>query len=115
MVRLLMILNLAPRYQIHYMRCLLPNLLFIFFILTSSPTYAAIDCNSVFPGPIQSFSSSGELYMQSGALIENYNVLDVCFKTVKNYHEMNANACGIGKCQISGTPSLARAAPTFCQ
>ncbi|MGI2013738.1 DUF6701 domain-containing protein [Shewanella oncorhynchi] len=113
MVRLLMILNLAPRYQIHYMRCLLPNLLFIFFILTSSPTYAAIDCNSVFPGPIQSFSSSGELYMQSGALIENYNVLDVCFKTVKNYHEMNANACGIGKCQISGTPSLARAAPTF--
>ncbi|MCS6192419.1 DUF6701 domain-containing protein [Shewanella baltica] len=113
MVRLLMILNLAPRYQIHYMRGLLSNLLFIFFILTSSPTYAAIDCNSVFPGPIQSFSSSGELYMQSGALIENYNVLDVCFKTVKNYHEMNANACGIGKCQISGTPSLARAAPTF--
>lgn len=113
MVRLLMILNLAPRYQTHYMRGLLSSLLLIFFILTSSPTYAAIDCNSVFPGPIQSFSSSGELYMQSGALIENYNVLDVCFKTVKNYHEMNANACGVGKCQISGTPSLARAAPTF--
>lgn len=114
MVRFLMILNLALRYQTHYMRGLLSNLLLIFFILTSSPTYAAIDCNSsVFPGPIQSFSSSGELYMQSGALIENYNVLDVCFKTVKNYHEMNANACGIGKCQISGTASLARAAPNF--
>ncbi|MDG5902059.1 MSHA biogenesis protein MshQ [Shewanella xiamenensis] len=113
MVRLLMILNLALRFQTHYMRGLSSNLLLIFFILTSSPTYAAIDCNSVFPGPIQSFSSTGELYMQSGALIENYNVLDVCFKTVKNYHEMNANACGIGRCQISGTPSLARAAPTF--
>ncbi|MCK7636137.1 MULTISPECIES: DUF6701 domain-containing protein [unclassified Shewanella] len=109
-----MILNLALRYQTHYMRGLLSNLLLIFFILTSSPTYAAIDCNSVFPGPIQSFSSTGELYMQSGALIENVNKVDVCFKQVRGYeYEMNALACGIGKCEITGIPSLARAAPTF--
>ncbi|UXK08172.1 MSHA biogenesis protein MshQ [Shewanella putrefaciens] len=114
MVRFLMILNLALRYQTHYMRGLLSNLLLIFFILTSSPTYAAIDCNSVFPGPIQSFSSTGELYMQSGALIENVNKVDVCFKQVRGYeYEMNALACGIGKCEITGIPSLARAAPTF--
>ncbi|PHY62091.1 DUF6701 domain-containing protein [Shewanella xiamenensis] len=113
MVRLLMILNLALRFQTHYMRGLSSNLLLIFFILTSSPTYAAIDCNSVFPGPIQSFSNNGELYMQKDALVENYNALDVCFKAVKNAHEMNANACGIGKCQIVGTPSLAKAAPSF--
>ncbi|MGI2096067.1 DUF6701 domain-containing protein [Shewanella glacialipiscicola] len=74
---------------------------------------AAIDCNNVFPGPIQSFSRSGELYMQSGALIENYNVSDICFKTVKNYHEMNSNACGVGKCEVTGVASLAKAPPTF--
>ncbi|MCL1089008.1 MSHA biogenesis protein MshQ [Shewanella profunda] len=114
MVRFLAILNSALHYCAQHMMGFLPKLLLIFFIFTSAPTYAAIDCNSVFPGPVQSFSNSGELYMQSGALIENYNNVDVCFKRVKGYqYEMNPLACGIGKCEITGTSSLARSAPTF--
>lgn len=113
MVRFLAFLNLAQLNKAHYMRWDASHLLLLFYFFTLPSAYAAIDCNSVFPGPIQSYSSSGELYMQSDALVENYNTLDVCFKKVKNFHEMNASACGIGKCQITGTPSLARAAPTF--
>ena len=86
----------------------------IFLCIMASPVWAAIDCNSIFPGPIQSYSNTGELYMQNNAKVENYNSLDVCFKSVRGYEwEMNPQACGTGKCEITKTPSLSRAQPTF--
>ncbi|HHQ4924005.1 TPA: hypothetical protein ACSP33_001653, partial [Aeromonas veronii] len=88
--------------------------LIICLYIMVSPVWAAIDCNSIFPGPIQSYSNTGELYMQNNAKVENYNSLDVCFKSVKGYEwEMNPQACGAGKCEITKTPSLSRAQPTF--
>ncbi|WP_429102773.1 DUF6701 domain-containing protein [Aeromonas veronii] len=79
-----------------------------------SPVWAAIDCNNIFPGPIQSYSNAGELYMQNNAKVENYNSLDVCFKSVRGYEwEMNPQACGAGKCEITKTPSLSRIQPTL--
>ncbi|PJC94653.1 MSHA biogenesis protein MshQ [Aeromonas lusitana] len=78
------------------------------------PAQAALDCNSIFPGPIQSHDSAGTLYMQSGARVEGYNGLEVCFKQVTGYdYEMSSQACGAGKCQITGVASLKQARPTF--
>ncbi len=52
--------------------------------------------------------------MQSGARVENYNGLEVCFKRVTGYdYEMNSQACGSGKCQITGVASLKQTRPTF--
>ena len=44
-------------------------------LLVGLPAHAALDCNSIFPGPIQSHDSAGTLYMQSGARVEGYNGL----------------------------------------
>ncbi len=86
----------------------------LFLLLIGVPVQAALDCNSIFPGPIQSHDSAGTLYMQSGARVENYNGLDVCFKRVTGYdYEMNSQACGSGKCQITGVASLKQTRPTF--
>ncbi|WP_327786388.1 DUF6701 domain-containing protein [Aeromonas caviae] len=83
-------------------------------LLLCLPVQAALDCNSVFPGPIQSHDTAGTLYMQSGARVENYNGLEVCFKRVTGYtNEMNALACGTGKCQITGVASLKQTRPAF--
>ena len=82
------------------------------FVLLIAPWAKAIDCNSVFPGPIQSFSNAGTLHMQSGALVTNYPSRDVCFARVTEYNQMNNLACGTGKCQITQTPSLPTNAPT---
>ncbi|MEV3828173.1 MSHA biogenesis protein MshQ [Aeromonas allosaccharophila] len=88
-------------------------LLIILYAMTP-PVLAAIDCNSVFPGPIQSYADDGSLYMQSGARVENYNGVDVCFKQVKAYNEeMNTLACGAGKCQITGIASKKQVSPTI--
>lgn len=88
--------------------------LIICLYIMVSPVWAAIDCNSIFPGPIQSYSNTGELYMQNNAKVENYNSLDVCFKSVKGYEwEMNPQACGAGKCEITKKPSLSRTQPTL--
>ncbi|MNG92715.1 hypothetical protein D3C79_516570 [compost metagenome] len=86
----------------------------LFLLLIGLPVQAALDCNSIFPGPIQSHDSAGTLYMQSGARVENYNGLEVCFKRVTGYdYEMNSQACGSGKCQITGVASLKQTRPTF--
>lgn len=86
----------------------------VFLLLLGLPVQAALDCNSVFPGPIQSHDAAGTLYMQSGARVESYNGLEVCFKQVTGYdYEMNAQACGAGKCQITGVASLKQTRPTF--
>ncbi|MEZ6930187.1 DUF6701 domain-containing protein [Aeromonas sp. S16(2024)] len=86
----------------------------LFLLLIGVPVQAALDCNSIFPGPIQSHDSAGTLYMQSGARVENYNGLEVCFKRVTGYdYEMNSQACGSGKCQITGVASLKQTRPTF--
>ncbi|XEI33319.1 hypothetical protein NMD14_02290 [Aeromonas veronii] len=86
----------------------------LFLLLLSLPAQAALDCNSIFPGPIQSHDADGALYMQSGARVENYNGLEVCFKRVTGYdYEMNSQACGTGKCQITGVASLKQTRPTF--
>lgn len=86
----------------------------LFLLLIGLPVQAALDCNSIFPGPIQSHDSAGTLYMQSGARVENYNGLEVCFKRVIGYdYEMNSQACGAGKCQITGVASLKQTRPTF--
>ncbi|MND79899.1 hypothetical protein D3C80_716560 [compost metagenome] len=86
----------------------------LFLLLIGLPVQAALDCNSIFPGPIQSHDSAGTLYMQSGARVENYNDLEVCFKRVTGYdYEMNSQACGAGKCQITGVASLKQTRPTF--
>ncbi|MFM5094749.1 DUF6701 domain-containing protein [Aeromonas rivipollensis] len=46
--------------------------------------------------------------------MENYNGLEVCFKRVTGYdYEMNSQACGSGKCQITGVASLKQTRPTF--
>lgn len=83
-------------------------------LLVGLPAHAALDCNSIFPGPIQSHDSAGTLYMQSGARVEGYNGLDVCFKQVTGYdYEMSPQACGAGKCQITGIASLKQARPNF--
>lgn len=83
-------------------------------LLVGLPAHAALDCNSIFPGPIQSHDSAGTLYMQSGARVEGYNGLDVCFKQVTGYdYEMSSQACGAGKCQITGIASLKQARPNF--
>ncbi|MGL4505725.1 MAG: hypothetical protein ACRCUF_08325, partial [Aeromonas sobria] len=72
----------------------------------ASPVWAAIDCNSIFPGPIQSHDEKGTLYMQSGTRVEKYNGLEVCFQQVKAYNEeMNSLACGAGKCEVTGSSS----------
>lgn len=86
----------------------------LFLLLFGLPVQAALDCNSIFPGPIQSHDAAGTLYMQSGARVENYNGLEVCFKRVAGYdYEMNSQACGSGKCQITGVASLKQTRPTF--
>ncbi|WP_434665215.1 DUF6701 domain-containing protein [Aeromonas sp. NJAU223] len=83
-------------------------------LLVGLPAQAALDCNSIFPGPIQSHDSAGTLYMQSGARVENYNGLEVCFRQVTGYdNEMSTQACGAGKCQITGVASLKQTRPTF--
>ncbi|MGN5056898.1 DUF6701 domain-containing protein [Aeromonas caviae] len=83
-------------------------------LLVGLPAHAALDCNSIFPGPIQSHDSAGTLYMQSGARVESYNGLEVCFKQVTGYdYEMSSQACGAGKCQITGVASLKQTRPTF--
>ncbi len=83
-------------------------------LLVGLPAHAALDCNSIFPGPIQSHDSAGTLYMQSGARVEGYNGLDVCFKQVTGYdYEMSSQACSAGKCQITGIASLKQARPNF--
>lgn len=88
--------------------------LIICLYIMVSPVWAAIDCNSIFPGPIQSHDTKGTLYMQSGARVEKYNGLEVCFKQVKAYNEeMNSLACGTGKCQITGKASLKQDSPVF--
>lgn len=86
----------------------------IVLLLIGLPAQAALDCNSIFPGPIQSHDSAGTLYMQSGARVENYNGLEVCFRQVTGYdYEMSSQACGTGKCQITGVASLKQTRPTF--
>ncbi|OCW46902.1 DUF6701 domain-containing protein [Aeromonas caviae] len=83
-------------------------------LLGAQSTWAALNCNSVFPGPIQSFANAGTLYMQTGARVENYNSLDVCFRQVRGYeYEMSNQACGSGKCQITGVASQAGTRPTM--
>lgn len=85
----------------------------IWLFLLCSPVAQAIDCNSVFPAPIQSFSSSGALYMQSGAMVTNYSAQDVCFAKLNGSNEMNSLACGSGKCVITGIASKQQTRPTF--
>ncbi|MFM5811563.1 DUF6701 domain-containing protein [Aeromonas veronii] len=87
--------------------------LVIFLCVMASPVWAAIDCNSIFPGPIQSYSTGGTLYMQENAKIENYNSQDVCFRRLKNEWEMHDQACGIGKCLITNIASQVRSAPSM--
>ncbi|MBS4697353.1 MSHA biogenesis protein MshQ [Aeromonas allosaccharophila] len=87
--------------------------LVIFLCIMTSPVWAAIDCNSIFPGPIQSYSTGGTLYMQENAKIENYNSQDVCFRRLKNEWEMHDQACGIGKCLITNIASQVRSAPSM--
>ncbi|HHQ4540910.1 TPA: DUF6701 domain-containing protein [Aeromonas veronii] len=80
--------------------------LIICLYIMVSPVWAAIDCNSIFPGPIQSHDADGTLYMQGGARVDNYNGFEVCFKKVRAYNEeMNSLACGTGKCEITGISS----------
>lgn len=80
--------------------------LLICLYIMVSPVWAAIDCNSIFPGPIQSHDADGTLYMQGGARVDNYNGFEVCFKKVRAYNEeMNSLACGTGKCEITGISS----------
>ncbi|MGL6381139.1 DUF7305 domain-containing protein [Aeromonas caviae] len=86
----------------------------VLLLLGAQSTWAALNCNSVFPGPIQSFANAGTLYMQTGARVENYNSLDVCFRQVRGYeYEMSNQACGGGKCQITGVASQAGTRPTM--
>lgn len=86
----------------------------VLLLLGAQSTWAALNCNSVFPGPIQSFANAGTLYMQTGARVENYNSLDVCFRQVRGYeYEMSNQACGSGKCQITGVASQAGTRPTM--
>ncbi|MFQ1925594.1 DUF6701 domain-containing protein [Aeromonas veronii] len=87
--------------------------LIICLYIMVSPVWAAIDCNSIFPGPIQSYSTGGTLYMQENAKIENYNSQDVCFRRLKNEWEMYDQACGIGKCLITNIASQVRSAPSM--
>ena len=87
--------------------------LIICLYIMVSPVWAAIDCNSIFPGPIQSYSTGGTLYMQENAKIENYNSQDVCFRRLKNEWEMHDQACGIGKCLITNIASQVRSAPSM--
>ena len=81
-------------------------------LLGAQSAWATLNCNSIFPGPIQSFAKAGTLYMQTGARVENYNSLDVCFRQVRGYeYEMSNQACGSGKCEITKIPSVSRARP----
>ncbi|MBP0602862.1 MSHA biogenesis protein MshQ [Aeromonas sanarellii] len=83
-------------------------------LLFGLPAHAVLNCNSVFPGPIQSHDAAGTLYMQSGARVESYKGLEVCFKRVTGYdYEMSPQACGTGKCQVTGVASLKQSRPTF--
>lgn len=83
-------------------------------LLFGLPANAVLNCNSVFPGPIQSHDAAGTLYMQSGARVESYKGLEVCFKRVTGYdYEMSPQACGTGKCQVTGVASLKQSRPTF--
>lgn len=83
-------------------------------LLFDLPAHAVLNCNSVFPGPIQSHDAAGTLYMQSGARVESYKGLEVCFKRVTGYdYEMSPQACGTGKCQVTGVASLKQSRPTF--
>ncbi|MDI5849396.1 DUF6701 domain-containing protein [Shewanella xiamenensis] len=79
-------------------------------LMTMMSSHAAIDCGSVFPGPIQSFSSNGQLEMQNQSMVVNYDNLDVCFKKAKP-NGVNNSSCGIGQCKVSGIPSLAKTIP----
>ncbi|MCL1075326.1 DUF6701 domain-containing protein [Shewanella dokdonensis] len=84
--------------------------------MTSLPALAAIDCNSVFPGPAQSHDAQGTLYMQSSSKIEGYNQPDVCFVNVKHYDsEMSNTACGVSKCEVTHSPSNVRNQVSFLQ
>ncbi|WP_324023788.1 DUF6701 domain-containing protein [Aeromonas caviae] len=83
-------------------------------LLGAQSAWATLNCNSIFPGPIQSFAKAGTLYMQTGARVENYNSLDVCFRQVRGYeYEMSNQACGSGKCQITGVASQIGTRPTM--
>lgn len=83
-------------------------------LLGAQSAWATLNCNSIFPGPIQSFANAGTLYMQTGARVENYNSLDVCFRQVRGYeYEMSNQACGSGKCQITGVASQIGTRPTM--
>ena len=74
----------------------------------------AIDCTSVLPGPAQSYDAGGSLYMQNGARIINYPARDLCFAKVAGYeYEMSNQACGSGKCQITGVASQIGTRPTM--
>lgn len=89
----------------------------LFFVLTillmtMMSSHAAIDCDSVFPGPIQSFSSNGQLEMQNQSMVVNYDNLDVCFKNAVPWG-VNAASCGNGQCKVTGIPSLSRVAPNM--
>ncbi|XLU02296.1 hypothetical protein Aerorivi_04269 [Aeromonas rivipollensis] len=86
----------------------------VLLLLGWQSAWAALNCNSIFPGPIQSFAKAGTLYMQTGARVENYNSLDVCFRQVRGYeYEMSNQACGSGKCQITGVASQIGTRPTM--
>ncbi len=92
----------------------------------SGSVLSAVNCNSVFPGPAQSFSAytsgtsknvdPGTLYMQSYAAINNYAGNSLCFENVKGYeYEMSSAACanGSSKCNVTGVHSSTLTAPSF--
>ncbi|TCN86299.1 DUF6701 domain-containing protein [Shewanella fodinae] len=92
------------------------NLSVLLLSLLTFEAFAAIDCNSVFPGPAQSHDAQGTLYMQSNARIEGYNQPDVCFVNVSGYQwEMSNTACGVSKCEVTHTPSNVRSRVNFLQ
>jgi len=94
----------------------LTNLSVLLLSLLTFEAFAAIDCNSVFPGPAQSHDAQGTLYMQSNARIEGYNQPDVCFVNVSGYQwEMSNTACGVSKCEVTHTPSNVRSRVNFLQ
>ncbi|MDO2947626.1 DUF6701 domain-containing protein [Aeromonas simiae] len=80
---------------------------------------ATINCDSIFPGPAQSHNGEqgndrGSLRMLNGAVIENYNKSDLCFKNTREEHEMANNACGTaGKCISIGQISQPMEKPTI--
>lgn len=100
--------------------------LFLCGLCYSGSVLSAVSCNSIFPGPAQSFSAyssdksknlePGTLYMQSGAAIKNYAGNNLCFENVQGYDsEMSNAACadGSSKCNITGVHSSALKTPSF--